>query len=77
MLGLRGSQIRVGGEREGDRVLEHTRPVRQVRRQAVGDVRDHKQLVDLRRERRQRVPELGGVPVRDDDCADLHESTSR
>ena len=44
---------------------------------AAGDVRDHEQLVDLRRERRQRLLELRRVAVRDDDGGDLHPSTSR
>ncbi len=41
-------------------------------------VRDHDQLVDLCLQRRQRLRELLGLPVRDDDGRDLHrESTWR
>ena len=46
-------------------------------RDAPRHVRDHEQLVDLRLERRQRLGQLGGAPVRHDDRRDLHASTSR
>ncbi len=42
----------------------------------AGDVRDHDELVDLRRERGQRLLELGRVPVRDDDRSDLHAAST-
>ena len=61
----------------GRSVLEHARPLGQLRREAPRDVRDHEQLVDLWCKRRQRMLELVGVTVRDNDCADLHASTSR
>jgi hypothetical protein len=44
---------------------------------AAGQIGDHEQLVDLRRERRQRLLELARVTVRDDDGGDLQNSTSR
>ena len=77
VLRLRGTEIRVRGERERMRVLEHARALRQLGRNAARDVRDHEQLVDLRRERGQRLHELAGVTVRDDDCRHLHASASR
>ena len=43
-----------------------------ARRHGAGDVRDHDELVDLRTQRRQRLLELGRVPVRDDDGGDVH-----
>ena len=38
----------------------------------AGNVRDHDELVDLRRKRRQRLLELGRMAVGDDDGCDLH-----
>ena len=75
--GRRRAEVRVRCERQRAFVLEHACAGGHLRGKAAGDVGDHEQLVDLRRERRQRVLELGGVPVRDDDGADLHASTSR
>ena len=59
----------------GPLVLEHARPLRQPSNRA-GDVRDDDELVDLRRQSRERVLELGGMAVRDDDSRD-HGSSSR
>jgi hypothetical protein len=57
-------------------ILEHARS-RRHRADATRQVRDHEQLVDLRREGGQGLLELARVPVRDDDGRDLQESTSR
>ena len=62
------AQIEVGGEPERPLVAQRS----DAGRCRAGDVRNHEQLVDLRRERGQRLRELGGVPVRDDDRGHLH-----
>ena len=77
VLGVVRAEVRVRREGARDVVDEHARPVRQLRRQAARDVRDHEQLVDLRGERRQRLRELAGMPMGDDNGADFHDRTSR
>ncbi len=77
VLGTRCAEVRVRRERDRAGILEHPGAVRQLGRQAAGDVRDHEQLVHLRCERRQRPRELVRVAVRDDDGRHLHDSASR
>jgi len=77
VLRARRTEVRVRRERERLVVLQHAYVLRQPAWNASRNVRDHDELVDLRRERRQRLLELRGVPVRDDDGADLHASTAR
>ena len=71
------ADVDVRGEGKRPRVLEHPHARRHCA-DAAGSVRDHEQVVDLRRERRQRAFELGRMTVRDDDGGDPHRpSTSR
>ena len=71
--GARDAEVDVGRKPERAVVLDRPAPVRR----RAGHVRDHEQLVDLRLERRERLGELGRVPVRDDDRGHLHASTFR
>ena len=70
-----GAEVDVRREREWPLVLEHA-GAEALRADAAGPVRDHDELVDLRRERRQRALELAGVAVRDDDGGDRHRPSA-
>ena len=72
----RDAGVHVRGERARPRAFEHACP-RWKRSDAAREVRDHDELVDLRRQRGQRLLELARVTVRDDDCRDRHASASR
>jgi hypothetical protein len=74
----RDAGVDVRRERAWLGVLEHTDALRN-RAEASGEVGDHDELVDLRRQGRQRLLELPRVPVGDDDGRDRHDAdnTSR
>ncbi len=72
---LGNAAVQVGGVAERALILERACPVTAGGR-APGDVRDHDDLVDLGRERRQRLGELGAVAVGDNDRRD-HASACR
>ena len=72
----RDPQVHVRAEAERALVREQRRARRKLA-DAPRHVRDDHELVDLRREHRQESVEVGGVAVRDDDCGDLHASSSR
>jgi hypothetical protein len=74
---LRDPAVGVGGESVGTLVLEHARGLGDVLGAPRG-VLDDDELVHLGAQRRQELPELRGVPVRDHDRRDRHRpSTSR
>ena len=58
MHGVRCTEVRVCGKREWRVVLDHAYSLQQLFGEAAWDFRDHDQLVDLGRERGQRVLEL-------------------
>ena len=70
--GQRDAPVHVRAEAERALVVHRLDAVRD----RAGDVRDHDELVDLRRERRQRLLELGRMAVRDDDGGDLHAAST-
>ena len=68
-----GQEIFTKAEAKGPLVLEQPPVRRQLELQ--WHVRDHEQLVDLRRERLESRREVGARAVRDDDAGDAHSSS--
>ncbi len=71
---VRDADVRVRGERRADARSRGRARRPGAAADAVRDVRDEQELVDLRREHGQRLLELLRVAVRDDDRRDLHAS---
>jgi hypothetical protein len=77
VVGVGGAEVRVRRERARGVVLDHDGALGERGGQAVGDVGDDDELVDLLGEHGQRARELVRVPVRDHHRGDLHVSTAR